>query len=138
MAHPLRSASIIAITSLALTVVSTAISVYVFDQFEPGWGRDRSWQALFGLGLGSAVLSLVGGLFGSIFASRQDRTLAPIHAALAGVLTTVLLLTLLFLKREFAFEGGLFGAVVGSVMLPFIVSLKLSRHDDASSARSSG
>ena len=57
----------------------------------------------------------------------RNRTLRISYAVLAGATTAILLMCLLYLTREFAFEGGLFGAIVGSMLLPFVVCVVMSK-----------
>ena len=126
MPHELRTATIAATTNLLLVTASSAVAVYALDQYDPAWGPDRTWQTLCWLALATSVLVFFGALFGAILASRRDRTLRVAYAVLAGIVTAILILVLLGLKRHFAFEGGLFGAVVGSMLLPFIVCVRMS------------
>jgi uncharacterized membrane protein YsdA (DUF1294 family) len=126
MPHELRTATIAATTHLLLVTASSAVAVYALDQYDAEWGPGRTWQTLFWLAFATSALVFFGALFGAILASRRDRSLRFSYAVLAGVATAVLILILLALKRHFAFEGGLFGAVVGSMLVPFIVCVRMS------------
>lgn len=127
MAHELRSAAIIATSNVILFAGSAAVCVYGLGRYDHAWGPERSWQVLSWLAVASSVLAFFGALFGSIIASRSDRSLHPRHAVLAGALITTVLWILLYLKHAFAMEGGLFGAVIGSILLPYLVCVKMSR-----------
>ena len=128
----LQTATTIATTHLLVVAASSAIAVYALDHFDAGWGPDRTWQALFWLAVGTSVLVFFGALFGAILASRRDTTLRFAYAIGAGLATAIVLLLLLYLKRHFAFEGGLFGAIVASMLLPFLVCVRMSSPDSLS------
>ena len=125
----LRTATTIATTNLLVVVASSAIAVFALDQYDPAWGADRTWQALFWLAVGTSVLVFFGALFGAIIARRRDTTLRFAYAVGAGVATAVVLLILISLKRHYAFEGGLFAAVIASMLLPFLVCVRMSSPD---------
>ena len=131
MPHELRTATITATTNLLVVAATSAIAVYALDQFDPSWGPDRTWQTLFWLAIGTSVLVFFGALFGAILASRRDTTLRFAYAVMAGSATAILLLALLALKQHSAFEGGLFGAVLVSMLVPFIVCVKMSSPSSA-------
>ena len=126
MPHELKTAAVIATTNFAVVAVASSLAVFALDQYDPAWGPDRSWEALFWLAAGSSVLVFFGGLFGAILASRRDATLRFTYAVIAGATTASLLLLLVYLKRHSAFEGGLFAAVVGSMLVPFLMCVKMS------------
>ena len=125
----LRAATTVAATHVILVAGAAAVAVYVFDQFDAGWGRDYTWQVLCLLGVLTSILAFVGAMFGSVFAARVDRRLSTLTAVMAGMLTAMLLGALVYLRHEFQMEGGLFGAVLGSILLPFAIALRMSRPD---------
>jgi hypothetical protein len=131
----LRAATTVAASHIILVAGATAAAVYVFDRFDAAWGRDYTWQVLCLLGVLTGVLAFVGALFGSIFAARVERTLPTSTAFIAGMLTAMLLGALLYLRHEFQMEGGLFGAVIGSILLPFAIALRMSRTDPRADVR---
>ena len=128
----LQTATTVAATNLLVVASASAVAVYVLDQFDVGWGPDRTWQALFWLAVGTSVLTFFGALFGAILASRRDTTLRFAYAVGAGLATAMVLLVLLYLRQRFAFEGGLFGAIVASMLLPFLVCVRMSSPDSLS------
>ena len=126
MTQPLRPAAVAGASHIALFVAAAASAVVTFDQYDAARGPGGTWETLCWLGTGSGVLVFFGALFGSIIASRGERELRPRHAILAGAMTAILLMILIYLRREFAMEGGLFGAVIGSMLIPFLVSVRLA------------
>jgi hypothetical protein len=124
--HELRSAAVAAGSHFLLFLAANSVSVFGLGQYEPAWGQAHTWEVLCWLGAGSAILVFIGAMFGSIFASRAGRTLPRVHAMLAGAITAALLIGLLYLKRAFGIEGGMFFAVVGTMLIPFWVAVKFS------------
>ncbi len=127
MGEPLRSAAVSSASHLVLFIAAMTISIFGFHQYEAAWGPGHTWQVLFWLAVGSGVLVFVGALFGSILASRAGKSLPPLRAIAAGALTASLLISLLYLKRELGMEGGLFGAVIGSMLIPFAAQVAFGR-----------
>ena len=127
MTGPLCTAAIATATHVALFVASVTISVFGLDHHDPAWGHARTWQTLFWLGVGSGVLVSVGAMFGAIWADRTGRALPRARAVFAGGMTALLLLVLLYAKRTFGMDGGLFFAVIGSMLIPFAMAIALSR-----------
>nr|AUN37384.1 hypothetical protein [uncultured bacterium] len=103
------------------------MTIYGLGRFDAAWGRGYTLQIALWLAVATSILVFVGATFGAIFAARVDRSLDDRYAVVAGFLTALLLGALVYLRHEFQMEGGLFGAVVGSILLPFLVVLKMSR-----------